>query len=43
MRDILLIYQNTEAWNGLCPEDKFVFMHDAGGIVSAVLVGREED
>ena len=33
MRYILLIYQNTEAWNGLSPEDKEVFMHAADDIV----------
>jgi hypothetical protein len=33
MRYILLIYQNTEAWNGLTQEDKDVFMHAAGDIV----------
>ncbi len=38
MRYILLIYQNTEAWNGLSQEDKDVFMHGdprAGGHSSA--------
>jgi hypothetical protein len=33
MRYILLIYQNTEAWNGLSQGDKEVFMHAAGDIV----------
>jgi hypothetical protein len=33
MRYILLIYENTEAWNGLSQEDKDVFMHAAGHIV----------
>ncbi len=33
MRYILLIYQNTEAWNGLSPEDKDVFMHAARDIM----------
>ncbi len=33
MRYILLIYQNTEAWNGLPQEDKDVLMHAAGEIV----------
>ena len=33
MRYILLIYQNTEAWNGLPREDKDVLMHAAGEIV----------
>ncbi len=33
MRYILLIYQNTDAWNGLSREDKDVFMHAAGDIV----------
>src|ERR1700741_507532 len=30
MRYILLIYQNSEAWNGLSQEDKDVFMWAAG-------------
>ena len=34
MRYILLIYQNTETWNGLSQEDKDVFMHAAGDIVT---------
>ena len=33
MRYILLIYQNTEAWNGLSQEDKDVLMRVAGDIV----------
>ena len=33
MRYILLIYQNTEAWNGLYQEDKDALMHAAGDIV----------
>jgi hypothetical protein len=33
MRNILLIYQNTEAWNGLSQEDKDAVMHAAGDIV----------
>jgi hypothetical protein len=33
-RYILLIYQNTEAWNGLSQEDKDVFMRAAGDIVA---------
>jgi hypothetical protein len=33
MRYILLIYQNTETWNGPSQEDKDVFMHAAGDIV----------
>jgi hypothetical protein len=33
MRYILLIYQNSEAWNGLSPQDKQVFMQAAGDIV----------
>jgi hypothetical protein len=36
MRYILLIYQNTEAWNGLSQEDKDVFMHAAGDIVEGL-------
>jgi hypothetical protein len=39
MPDILLIYQNAVARNGLCPVDKYIFMHGAG----AVSVGRQED
>jgi hypothetical protein len=46
MRYILLIYQNTEAWNGLSQEDKQAMMHAAGDIVgelteSGELVGGE--
>jgi hypothetical protein len=46
MRYILLIYQNTEAWNGFSQEDKAVLMHAAGDIVreltaSGELVGGE--
>jgi hypothetical protein len=46
MRYILLIYQNTEAWNGFSQEDKDVFMHAAGDIVEELsatgeLVGGE--
>jgi hypothetical protein len=33
MRYILLIYQNTEAWNGLSQDDKDRFMRAAGDIV----------
>jgi hypothetical protein len=33
MRSILLIYQNTEACNGLSQGDKVVLMHPAGDIV----------
>jgi hypothetical protein len=33
MRYILLIYQNTEAWNGLSQKEKEVLMHAAGDIV----------
>jgi hypothetical protein len=33
MRYILLIYQNTEAWNGLSQEDRDGFMRVAGEIV----------
>jgi hypothetical protein len=29
MRYILLIYHNTEAWNGISEEDGDVFMHVA--------------
>ncbi len=32
MRYILLIFQNTEAWNGLSRADKEVLMHAAGDI-----------
>ena len=30
MRYTLLIYQNTDSWNGLPPEDRDVFRHAAG-------------
>jgi hypothetical protein len=43
MRYILLIYQNTEAWNGLPQEDRDVFMHAAGAIVEEMHGGGEED
>ena len=33
MRYILLIYQNTEAWNGLSQDDRDIFMRAAGDIV----------
>jgi hypothetical protein len=33
MRYILLIYQNTEAWNGFSREEKEVLMHAAGELV----------
>jgi hypothetical protein len=33
MRYILLIYQNSEAWNGLPQEQREVLMHAAGDIV----------
>jgi hypothetical protein len=47
MRYILLIYQNTEAWNGLSQEDKDAFTHAAGDIVEELSatgewVGGEE-
>jgi hypothetical protein len=46
MRYILLIYQNTEAWNAMSREDKEVLMSAAGDIVqeltaSGELVGGE--
>jgi hypothetical protein len=46
MRYILLIYQNTEAFNGLSEQDRNVLMHAAGEIVeeltaSGELVGGE--
>jgi len=41
MRYILLIYQNTEAWNGLSREDKEVFMHAAGDIVGELSASGE--
>jgi hypothetical protein len=46
MRYMLLIYQNTEAWNGFSEQDKNVLMHAAGEIVeeltaSGELVGGE--
>jgi hypothetical protein len=40
MRYILLIHQNTNAWNGRSQEDKDVFMHGAGDI--ALMHGRRE-
>jgi hypothetical protein len=30
MRYIPLIHQNTEAWNGLSPEDEDAFRHGGG-------------
>lgn len=41
MRYILLIYQNTEAWNGLSQEDKQAMMHAAGDIVSELSANGE--
>ena len=41
MRYILLIYQNTEAWNGLSQEDKAVFMRGAGDIVEELSASGE--
>ncbi len=41
MRYILLIYQNTEAWNGLSQEDKSDFMRAAGDIVEELSVSGE--
>jgi hypothetical protein len=41
MRYILLIYQNTKAWNGLSEEDKDVFMHAAGDIVEELSASGE--
>jgi hypothetical protein len=40
-RYILLIYQNTEAWNGLSREDKEVLMHAAGDIVDELAASGE--
>jgi hypothetical protein len=47
MRNIPLIYQNTEAWNGPSQEDKDALMHAAGHIVEELSatgewVGGEE-
>jgi hypothetical protein len=42
MRYILLIYQNTEAWNGRSQEDKDVFMHAAVEIRALMHGGGEE-
>jgi hypothetical protein len=42
MRYIPLIYQNAEAWNGLSPEDKDVFVH-AGDIIGELSVTGECD
>ena len=41
MRYILLIYQNSEAWNGLSQDDRDVFMHAAGDIVQALSASGE--
>jgi hypothetical protein len=41
MKYILLIYQNTEAWNRLSQEDKDVFMHSAGDIVEELSASGE--
>ena len=41
MRYILLIYQNTEAWNGFSQEDRDVFMHAAGDIVAELSASGE--
>jgi hypothetical protein len=41
MRYILLIYQNTEAWNGLSEQDKNVLMHAAGEIVEELSASGE--
>jgi hypothetical protein len=41
MRYILLIYQNTKAWNGLSQEDKDVFKHAAGDIVEELSASGE--
>jgi hypothetical protein len=41
MRYILLIYQNTEAWNALSQEDKEVLMHGAGDIYEELVASGE--
>jgi hypothetical protein len=41
MRYVLLIYQNTQTWNGLPQEDKDVFMHAAGAIVEELSASGE--
>jgi hypothetical protein len=41
MRYIMLIYQNTEAWNGLSREDKDIFMRAAGDIVEELSASGE--
>jgi hypothetical protein len=41
MRSIVLIYENTKAWNGLSQEDKDVFMHAAGDIVEELSASGE--
>jgi hypothetical protein len=41
MRYVLLIYQNTNAWNGLSQEDKDVLMHAAGEIVEQLSASGE--
>ncbi len=41
MRYILLIYQNTEAWNGLSQQEKDVFMRAAGDIFEELSASGE--
>ncbi|HTE62231.1 MAG TPA: YciI family protein [Solirubrobacteraceae bacterium] len=41
MRNILLTYQNTKAWNGLSQEDNDVIMHAAGDIVEELSASGE--
>ena len=41
MRYILLIYQNTEAWQAMSQEDKEVLMHTAGDLVSELTASGE--
>ena len=41
MRYILLIYQNTEAWNRLSQKDRDVLMHAAGDIVEGLSASGE--
>jgi hypothetical protein len=41
MRYILLIYQNSEAWNGLSQADKEGFMHAAGDMVEELSASGE--
>jgi hypothetical protein len=41
MRDMLLIYQNAAACNGLCQEARDAFMHVGGDIIEELSVTGE--